>query len=726
MYARKSTRHIGFGWTLLLYLFFVLPFAAADGQGIIGVGKWQFKPPCAHACRRSIEKCKLVCDSKRPNNTFTSNSYIRRRDIPPSPNTVECYLEDAAYLRTVALCIERYCAADDVPASAIEEYWEGHLATGYVGDWSLKPIMSYHRALKYAHEDMDEVGEENMPFMMVMQPLNVTSLVKEEDYRSYVDGLYWFDGLQIGHGRNAVAIAVSSVFIPVLLSLIRFLPGRSLWYSRLENVLDKPLLGQRHRTPTMANLGIMPTRGQALYIAYLLATQIFLAIFPLTLIYPNFLTQTKSQQIIFSIGERTGVLSMADFVALFLFSSRNNILLWLTNWRHSTFILLHRWIAYCLIFQACVHSVLMLVAFYAFHAGESQKDYWIWGIVATLAFVVIWPASLLPVRQKTYEFFLIFHQVFSALGLIATFLHLYEFSQYNWGYEIWVYIGGTIWFGDRLLRVLRMASVGWKKAVVSAVDENAEYLRVDLDGVAVHGNVYLYFPTLSWRVWENHPYSVLSSFSGSPESMKGASIEGGPETSEKSSSPSSSTSLSSASDSGSNIRPRTTILLRVRSGQTKLLANRLAAAGTSRRISIPVIVEASYHANPATRDLAHCSSLLCIAGGVGITGVLPIVRSFGGVRVRLVWGVRSPSLVDAVKPEFLRLDSKRLEIQTSVGQRLRVVDILKEELSKDEKGGLGVVICGPAGMADGIRVAVAELGPRARRPVVFVDEAFSW
>ena len=42
------------------------------------------------------------------------------------------------------------------------------------------------------------------------------------------------------------------------------------------------------------------------------------------------------------------------------------------------------------------------------------------------------------------------------------------------------------------------------------------------------------------------------------------------------------------------------------------------------------------------------------------------------------------------------------------------------------QGDLGVVVCGPAGMADDVRLAVGELGPKARRGVIFVDEAFSW
>jgi NAD(P)H-flavin reductase len=469
----------------------------------------------------------------------------------------------------------------------------------------------------------------------------------------------------------------------------------------------------------------MPTRGQALYIAYLVLTQIFLAVFPMVFLFPNSIAPTRREHFIVLIGNRTGVLAMADFVALFLFSSRNNILLWITNWSHSTFLLLHRWIGYCLIFQASIHSAIYLANYYADHATESQQPYWIWGVVATLALVVLWPASILPVRQKAYEFFLLSHQVLAALALIATFMHIYKLFTYNWGYEIWVYIGGAIWFLDRFLRVLRMVATGYRTAVVTAVDPDSEYLKIEIDGVVAHGHVYLYFPTLTWRVWENHPYSVLSTFTGATHSSKAAAIEGHGDPEKTSSSGSSSELSSSTSVPG---RPKVTILLRPMNGLTRVLATRL---GQQKLLSIPVIVEGSYHANPAIRSLGSCSTLLCIGGGVGITPLIPIIRSFEGVKARLAWGVRTEWLLRSVDDEIKDLVQRGVKVDTRISGdangRLNVGDIVREELlHSEDEGDLGIVVCGPTGMADEVRMVIAELGPKAKRGVVFVDEAFSW
>ncbi|KAJ2914116.1 hypothetical protein MD484_g6287, partial [Candolleomyces efflorescens] len=694
--------------------------SVADGYGMIGAGKWLYKPVCAHACRRVIYKNRLTCDSKLP--TDNTTVHLQRR----ATNPTGCFLKDAAFLRTMALCIEKACDRDNISISTIEGYWESHLATGTIGDMALRPIMSYQEALLYAHQDAEETGLGNLPYSVMGEPLNMTSLVRDQDFVPYYNALMWSERVEKDHGRNAVAIAVSSVFIPVLFSLLRFLPIHPLWYSRLIAILEKPLAGYRHRSPVVADMGIMPTRGQALYILYLITTQILLAIFPLAFSFPNYFSPTRMDQVMGSVGYRTGVLTMANFVALFLFASRNNVLFWITNWSRSTFLLLHRWIAYCLILQVSVHSAIQLVRHYEDHDTESEEPYWIWGIVGTLAFVVLWPASILPLRKKVYELFLAFHQVFAAIALVASFFHIYKESKYDRGYEIWVYIGGAFWFFDRFLRLLRMIASGHRTAVVTPIGLDSEYLKVEIDGVVAHGHVYLYFPTLPWRFWQSHPFSVLSTFSGTTMGS-GTVVAIGD--AEKMSPTGSGSDLSNGPSPSAFVlgRPKATILVRPMDGLTKALAARL---GELESISIPVIVEGSYHANPAIRNLDSCSTLVCIAGGVGITAVVPILRSFEGVKARLAWGARSEWLLRSVDDEIRELVKRGVKVETRISgdanERLRVGDIVQEELESGDGGDLGVVVCGPTGMADEVRMAIAEFGSKGKRGVVFVDEAFSW
>ncbi|KAF6763717.1 metalloreductase [Ephemerocybe angulata] len=679
--------------------------SANSGYGILGVTKMNSDhAECASACRTLVKNSQLTCSATLPGDT--SSAQLNRRQSP-TITPVECYLKDAAYLRTLALCIVDYCPSD-LRLPEREKWWEKGVATASFEPWdpSLTPSMTYDAALQHALEDMAKVGEADIPIHQPGAPLNKTSRIPQSNYTPVYNSAIFF---------SDVAIAISTICIPLLFSLVRILPGRPLWYSRLEIALQKPVIGRRHRTPMVGNVGLMPTRGQSLYIGYIIISQLFLSIFPILTIYPN--ASWPSGQLLSLIGDRTGDLAMANFLAVFLFSSRNNILLWMTNWSHSTFLLLHRWISYCLIIEASLHSFLLLIMYWSTRDIRQHDLGWIWGIVGTMALVLLWPASILSVRQRAYEFFLAFHQVFSAVALVGTFFHIYKYYKYYYGFEIWVYIGGAVWFLDRLIRLLRLLSNGICTATITSLDPDGEYIQIDIDGITSHGHVYLSFPTLSWRFWENHPYSVLSTYTGRPEQPDHMKPEPDSDSAEKKEEESASSTTSSAS-THTPIQSRTTALLRAMDGLTKTLTTRLLAAPEgadgSKCIILPVLVESSYHSNPATHDLAHCSTLLCIAGGVGITAVLPIMRSFEGVRTRLAWGMRNEYLLHAVDPQLKELKhDPSVQIETRVGERLPLFDLLKEEMENEGEGALGIVVCGPTGMAD-------ELASKAKKGT------FSW
>ncbi|OAQ96804.1 hypothetical protein LLEC1_07258, partial [Akanthomyces lecanii] len=363
---------------------------------------------------------------------------------------------------------------------------------------------------------------------------------------------------------------------------------------------------------------------------------------------------------------------------------------------------------------------------------EVVKPYWIWGVVATLAAVLLWPASVLAVRKRFYEVFLSVHHVLVALFLVGYFYHIFYRYSFNWGYEIWCYIAGGIWATERLARLVRMLLMGRRTADVSVIPgSDGEYLRVDIDGAHARGLVYLYFPTLSWRFWENHPFSVASSFairdsagdsstdtqSSQEKSLEekelGANIETKPAPQPRK------TVFAPVADH------RISILVRVQSGMTARLAAKVAAGGS--RVRLPVVVEGRYHAASAT-ELSQCTSIICIAGGVGVSAVLPILRE-QSCRRRLCWGVRNQSVVDECRKDILSLPAA-VQVETSIGHRLDIASILKEELLSrtGERGPTGIVVCGPPEMADDVRNEVTRLARSGSlaRGVVLLDEAFTW
>lgn len=453
----------------------------------------------------------------------------------------------------------------------------------------------------------------------------------------------------------------------------------------------------------------MPTRGQAFFIFYLIAINIILSAVGFKPMQPNSwfpITSGSDGEIVSYLSNRFGVLSFANIPLVFLYAGRNNVLLWLTNWSHGTFLLLHRWVAWIATLQAVLHSAMYLEQ-YVYddtHASESQLPYWIWGVVATLCMSILLPSSILPIREKFYEFFLAWHVLLSIFVLAGCYWHILERFERQWGYENWIYAAIAIWGFERAMRLARLARNGVKTAQVTVIDE--DYVRVNVENVSGSGHAYLYFPTLTWRVWENHPFSVASVVlpaSDRPTTLKhdldveklGNSTDG-----------SDSDSLERRSQVPAKIG--LTFLLRTKGGVTGQLR---------KHATLPVLVESAYGPH---ENLSEHPLLICIAGGVGITACVPYLRAHPGA-TKLFWGARSQGIVDAMAPSL-----SGVEQETFVGKRMDISKVLHKELS-DSATSAVVLVSGPSEMADEARCVVCEIGRQTKGiKVKLVEEAFSW
>ncbi|RDL35207.1 uncharacterized protein BP5553_07138 [Venustampulla echinocandica] len=433
----------------------------------------------------------------------------------------------------------------------------------------------------------------------------------------------------------------------------------------------------------------------------------------------------KHDELLTYVSNRIGVLSFANLPLIFLYAGRNNVLLWLTNWSHSTFILLHRWIAYISTLQACIHSAVWLQNYVATgsHTTESKLQYWFWGIIATLSMSILLPSSIIPIRQKAYEVFLLWHISLSVLVIAGCYLHIYYRFENQWGYELWILITIAIWGFDRVMRILRVARNGICTAQITTIDE--DYIRIDIKGVASGvGHAYLYFPTLTWRVWENHPFSVASTLLPALEdsaSLKKASesdLESDRARTSDKASPSDQDidikEISSGSSNKSNhlrLPPSLALsfFVRARSG----LTTQFPANG-----SIPVLVESIYGTN---EDLSGYPSLICIAGGVGVTAIMPYLQSHPGSK-KLYWGVRNAGIVKTLESSFHGIDK-----EVFVGTKMVIKDVLEDALANASPDGAAVVVSGPSCMADEVRVLVSQIGARGGRSnIKLVEESFTW
>jgi predicted ferric reductase len=752
-----------------------IPGVFGDGTGFIGYGKTLYYPTCAFACRGVVKNCKLSCTPEDSSvNHGTAHNPV---STPP-----DCFVRDDAFLRTMALCIDNYCPiSDNPPLDVIEDYWASHLGTGTLGNYAYVPAVSYRDALAAARADeqkaFDELGGTRdhsqhggdghhhhksrrglvrrggtgfvitpsgpnvtsaLPHIKAKQALNQTSFILPQDWQLQYSGMYDFEYNEVGHSTYTLVVFFVAIFLPIPLSLIRFVPqiANSKLFSAIQSALiHPPFMGTHHRVP-LFNLGTMPTRGQALYIFLISILNLIFLLAPYVHHHPQSTFGSLAEQTLSIIGNRAGVMAMGNVAAAFLFAARNNPLLIVADWTHATYLLLHRWLAYWGIFLAALHSVMLLDYYkrYGNYAAELARDYWVWGIVATVVACAMVPASLLVVRQKVYELFLGMHVVLAVLFLVGYYYHIWYCYTHNWGYEIWAYIAGGVWGAERVLRVLRVAWTGWRTAEVRIVrDTEDEYVVIEVSGRNTlpdqpGGVAYLSFPTLGWRVWESHPFSVAFV---TPQTQGASTTASDSEGKEKQSGEGSE-KQTSAAVTETPAQGKTVFLARVRSGMTARLAKK-AASIPGGVLRLGVFIDGPYeHSGYAGCSLSRCSDVVYIAGGVGITGVLSYIRN---VRLpsRLYWGVRREGLLAEISPalEQVKNSGLQVEVETSVGQRLDIEGILRRALVRkpeEEDKPVGIVVCGPPEMADQVRAKVVQLARSEllTRTYVFVDEAFGW
>ncbi|KAF1988396.1 ferric reductase-like protein transmembrane component 4 [Aulographum hederae CBS 113979] len=666
------------------------------GHGLIGYGIEMYKPTCAFACRDTISGSSLSCTPHSMDDMEGMDGMAMDMGGDTEP---ECYATDDVFLQTLAYCISTHCQG--VPLWELEEYWKKNVA----GNDAVQPDpkISYQKAL-------EDITETPTAVLVSGEPLNVTSVVGEEDYMLNWRADSIFEDMEVTHERYGLVLLLSGVIIPIGFSLLRFFP----WPAQLATKFNAyfiypPAFGSKHKQSLMG-IAHMPTRGQAFFVFYIVAINVILSAVGFRSKQPSSWYETTSQEIFTFVANRAGVLSFANVPLLILYAGRNNFLLWVTNWSHGTFLLLHRWVAWLCTLQAVLHSAIYLDQYVKMgeHASEAKLPYWIWGAVATLGMSILLLTSVQPIRRAVYEAFLLWHIVLSVFIVVGCYLHIIYRFQNQWGYEVWMFVAFAVWGFDRLMRLAKLARNGIRTAKVTVLDD--DYIRVDIPGVSGNGHAYLYFPTLTWRVWENHPFSVASTVLASPSPASNPThTPADIEKSAATTTTASSTADSSSDHSGRKLLPSTTpgltFLLRTRSGLTSFLRA---------HATLPVLVESPYAANEC--DTTSSTLLIAIAGGVGITAVLPLLRAHPG-RSKLFWGARSEGIVKDMRASLEGIGN--LEVETFVGGRMDCTEAVRREK-------VTVAVSGPEGMADEVRRAVCEVGKQGGVSVEFVEEAFSW
>jgi predicted ferric reductase len=389
------------------------------------------------------------------------------------------------------------------------------------------------------------------------------------------------------------------------------------------------------------------------------------------IIYGKWVTPVKNMPGVYntrtSLGpfsDRVGVIAYALTPLSVMLSSRESILSLVTGMPYQSFNFLHRWLGYLIFAQSSIHTIGWCVVEIKLYQPQPsvglhwiRQLYMIWGLVAMilLTFLVILSTPW-GIRKTGYEAFRKLHYVLAMVYIGACWGHWDKL-------KVFLIPGLVVWIIDRAIRLGRTAllhynflpsgHMGFRAAPADITffkDEvNGDVVRLDFDhpqdSWSVGQHFYLMFPESS--IWQAHPFTPLS-----------------------------------LPKFGANTQHHSYIF-RAKKGETRkiaeLSAKRIARASDPQEASeslvgnarLSVVLQGPY-GEQTMRDLASDSNILCIAGGTGITYVLPVLLDIASRpqnrdrKLSLVWVIRHRSDIDWVAPELAILKRKCRNLRTGI------------------------------------------------------------
>lgn len=532
---------------------------------------------------------------------------------------------------------------------------------------------------------------------------------------------------------NSISILVASFGLPIVITWMGYMPFIGQLLAKARPYITWPSsVATYHIRSLPYALGRAPTVGQSLYVILFLVLNIILTSVGYESRQPNAWNPTVHFEIMSYVLGRTGVFAYIFLPLLFLFAGRNNILLWLTNWSHSTYLVLHRWVARIFTVQVLIHSVVSLAKYVqtGMYSMEIVKPYWIWGIVATISVVILCFGSGLYIRANHYEIFLLSHIVLSVLTVVGCWYHSYDLYGLLGGDVYWVYAVSAVWAFDRAARIARIGVVGPKRSVVTELGGANGYVRVDVPDIRwnrVPGrHAYLYLPTVSrWAPWENHPFSVM------PTAMLTPKLDADGTSLDRPARPVARSGSSTDSATADHDVEKSSAVVQSHSQAPVSRQNRgltffvKKGAGFTKKLqaqtNLLTLVEGPYP-NNSTNQVLRCDRLLLIAGGIGITAIVPFVANHWNVE--LSWSVRENAecLVNELAGVLDTVEEKVVR----VGSRLDVPSLLAHEAAAGWQM-IGVVISGPPSFCDDAKAAVIAQARVSKTTQFELEvEAYSW
>jgi len=398
------------------------------------------------------------------------------------------------------------------------------------------------------------------------------------------------------------------------------------------------------------------TRLQILVLATLTG---YLAVFSFVgIVYNTWVTPVKKMPGVYntrtSLGpwaDRVGVIAYALTPLSVLLSSRESLLSLITGLPYQSFNFLHRWLGYIIVVQSIFHTIgWSIIELRLYQPQPSvgiswiKQTYMIWGVIAMLFLFVLFILSTpWAIRRTGYEFFRKSHYVLAMLYVGACWGHWAKLSCF-------LIPALAVWFIDRGVRLVRTAllhynyisgssTMGFRStdATITTFPDpvNGDIVRLDFmhqqEPWSIGQHFYLCFPKSS--VFQLHPFTPLNV----PTPKAGAVPH--------------------------------SYVFRAKSGETKKIAQLATIAS-----STPVVLNGPYGVSEID-NITTSTNILCIAGGTGITYVLPVLLSqitncgcASTRRMQLVWAIRRKADMAWVQSELDRLyeAAKSIDLKISI------------------------------------------------------------
>ncbi|KAF7590025.1 hypothetical protein BBP40_003413 [Aspergillus hancockii] len=447
---------------------------------------------------------------------------------------------------------------------------------------------------------------------------------------------------------------LTRVTVPSRKQLLEGSPHRQNAFYRLGTSIKS--LGRRYLLPeSLTAIFGHTTRLQLLILAIL---SVYLTIFTFVgIVYKTWVTPVKNMTGVYNTrtglgpwSDRIGVLAFALTPLSVFLSSRESLLSSITGVPYHHFMFLHRWLGYIIFIQSVLHTLgwtIIEVRLYqpqptVWNAWVAQV-YIIWGIVAMifLSFLVTFSTKW-GIRLTGYEFFRKSHYVVAMLYIGACWGHWAQLA-------CWMAASLAVWFFDRGVRLVRTFTLHHlntpdnhspfglhiPKASIALFPNSADgdVVRLDFehnhDDWQIGQHFFLCFPDLS--IWQSHPMTPCAL-------------------------------------PGSNSRGQShSYIIRCRKGLTKELA---VIAQQAQKLSAnmaqvpspstPVVLSGPYGQSILSENfhLEDNVNILCVAGGTGVTFVLPILLALVSERhprrgnVEFIWAIRRRADMKWVEPEL--------------------------------------------------------------------------